>query len=124
MRPCGSLPCAPNWLGLCGAVRLRGCWQRDNPEDEIRLKILQTLPLLLTPTAYVISPMFVSLAVDMCFHFLQDKSPVIQHTAEATVRQVGGWVGVRWGQPEQEVFLVRRATRLCLLLLSLQAVMP
>jgi hypothetical protein len=63
--------------------------QRDNGEDEIRLKILQTLPLLLSSASYVVSPMFVSLSMDVCFRFLTDKSPIIQHTAEATVRQVG-----------------------------------
>jgi hypothetical protein len=64
--------------------------QKDNNEEEIRLKILQTLPLLVTPTAYVLTPMFIAQAFEVCFHLLGDKSAVIQHTAEATVRQVGG----------------------------------
>ena len=76
-----------------GAVQQRRVWccQRDNAEEEIRLKILQTLPLLLKPASYIITPQFVSLALDVCFHFLGDKSAVVQHTAEATVRQVRVW---------------------------------
>ena len=77
--------------GVCTPLVVCRALQRENAEEEIRLKILQTLPLLLASASYVVSPMFVSQSVDVCFHFLSDKSPIIQHTAEATVRQV--WAG-------------------------------
>ena len=54
----------------------------------MRIKILQTLPLLVKPASYLATPMFLSQMFEVCFRMLHDKSPIIQHTAEATVRQV------------------------------------
>lgn len=70
--------------------------QKDSPDEEIRIKILQTLPLLIKPAAYLATPQFLSQMFEVCFRMLHDKSPIIQHTAEATVRQVrrlghAGW---------------------------------
>jgi Dimerisation and cyclophilin-binding domain of Mon2 len=62
--------------------------QKDNPDEEVRIKILQTLPLLMKPAAYVATPQFICQCFEICFKMLHDKSPIIQHTSEATVRQV------------------------------------
>ena len=64
--------------------------QKDSPEEEVRIKILQTLPLLVKPASYSATPLFVSQAFEVSFKMLADKSAIIQNTAEATVRQVTG----------------------------------
>ena len=46
--------------GVCTPLVVCRALQRENAEEEIRLKILQTLPLLLASASYVVSPMFVS----------------------------------------------------------------
>lgn len=74
------------------------CSQRDSPDDEVRIKVLQTLPILVKPPAYSAPPLFVSQVFEVCFHMLHDKSPIIQNTAEATVRQV---CAARWGRDGQ-----------------------
>lgn len=62
--------------------------QVDNSENEIRLKILQTLPLLLANSAYEMPVPLQAQALAICLRMHADKEGVIHHTAGATLRQV------------------------------------
>ena len=53
--------------------------------SEIRLKILQTLPLLVSHRSFTLSESLLAQALSICFHFHNRiESPVIHHTATAT----------------------------------------
>lgn len=57
--------------------------------SEIRLKILQTLPLLVSHRSFTLSESLLAQALSICFHFHNRiESPVIHHTATATLTQL------------------------------------
>ena len=62
--------------------------QAHSSDDEICIKVLQTLPLLLTPSSYVVDASALSAALSICFEMLEHRSPTIRHTSQATLRQV------------------------------------
>jgi hypothetical protein len=59
-----------------------------NKEESIRVKVLQTLPLLLLHPSFHISSQFLAQALGACFTMMGDKSTILRHTAEATLKQV------------------------------------
>ena len=62
--------------------------QTYTPKQEIQLKILQTVPLLIDRSGSGISQDLMCQAFGICFRFLDMKSSMIRNTAMATLRQI------------------------------------
>jgi hypothetical protein len=65
---------------------LRSSRQAESAEEDIRLRVLQTLPLLLSQTTFANAALLAS-SLSLAFLFLRDRSAVLKHAATATLQQ-------------------------------------
>ena len=64
--------------------------QADTNKEEIKIKILQTLPLVMTSKAFDVDQELIAQALRVCFALHASSSPktLVCHTTEATMRQM------------------------------------
>jgi hypothetical protein len=61
--------------------------QSESVEEDMRLKVLQTLPLLLSQPGFTPDAPLLCAVMAMCFSFLRDRSVVLKNAATATLQQ-------------------------------------
>lgn len=62
--------------------------QTESKEVDVQLRVLQAVPLLMTPPHFQMSSAMLAQVLTICLRYYGVSDPIIHHTADATLRQV------------------------------------